>query len=196
MPTATAVRTPIARPRSKVSPSTVTPPQAGRTYGDAPRVPESDKVREDRLRRRMGAARSRLDATCTDQAEALGHASHVSIVHRRAGRSPEAETAIEIDRLERRGIDTEPIFAALRVIQLAARFESLTDHEVLSRLLAGIADEHALEADENRATHEFLVSGCFRSLAVGLAPETDLQMKLRALAIVAADRGIEYRRMS
>lgn len=172
--------------------STVPSADAPRTYGRRGRVAGSNKVHEALIRRRMGRARVRVPSTCEVQGKAIG-VTHPAIVDRRQGRGPDAALALEIDALERFGINTDSILNELRAVQLAARFGELGDDQVLARLAAALAEEHTREGTENAATCRFAATGCFRTLLEGMAPETDLQTEIRALAMVAEERRLAWR---
>lgn len=176
-----------------IATATVPAKPRDRTYAGVRDVKLSDKQREERIRRMMAGARVRVTASCEEQASALGLSSHVSIVHRRQGRSPEADLGLEIDRLERAQINTDPIIAELLVIQAAARASALTDDELTTRLSARIDEEHALQGQEDRATTRAASTGCVRTLAAGMAPETDAQLEILGLARAAEERGLEVR---
>jgi hypothetical protein len=176
-----------------IRPSTVGSGASGRTYAGARRVSADHKERERAIRRRLAAARVRIRASCDEQAAALGLKSHVSIVHRRQGQSPETVLGIEIDRLEREGISTDPILAELLAIQATARASALSDAEITRRIQEALREEHQLEAGENAATFRFAATGCLRTLATGLAPETELQLEIQGLAAAAEERGLEVR---
>jgi hypothetical protein len=172
--------------------STVPGATGARTYPGALSVARTDKLDEAKIRRRMGLARVRVRATCEDQGHAIG-LTHVAIVDRRHGKGPDALLALEIVAYERAHINTDSIINELRAVQLAARFAELHDEDILRRLGQAIAEEHALEGRENAATCRFIASGCFATLIEGMAPETDLQTEIRALAMVADERGLAWR---
>lgn len=83
----------------------------------------SDFVREPhdvKIRRVMGAAYARLAASGEKVKRALS-VHHSAVSHRKSGSGPLANAAVELDALERSGIDTDPLFTALDRVRLAAR---------------------------------------------------------------------------
>lgn len=106
------------KPRPNMRPPSMTRPHKRRRN-------VSDPQQVDRLRKRSGVAWARVQASGEAVASALG-LHHTSVTHRKAGEGPHASLLIEVDRLERHGIDTTPLLEALvETIALARRPERL-----------------------------------------------------------------------
>jgi hypothetical protein len=83
------------------------------------------RVTHDMHRKRAGAAYLRLAAGCVEVAEAIGLKNHSGASRRRVGDDgPLAPLLIEVDAMERAGIDSTPILDALIDTQLRARGET------------------------------------------------------------------------
>lgn len=82
------------------------------------RVPQ--KVREDRIRARAGAAFARLQASGQQIARTL-HLSPASVSHRKQGLGSFASALLEVDALERAGVDTASMLEVWLSVTMDAR---------------------------------------------------------------------------
>lgn len=130
-------RDPKRTPRPKMRPpSTERPHKRRRVVSDPQRIA--------RLRRRSGAAWARVQAS----GEAVAHAldlHHTSVTHRKDGEGPHANLLIEIDALERDGIDSTPLLEAVIETIANARSAERRCPKALSR------EEQAFDAAEDIA---------------------------------------------
>jgi hypothetical protein len=108
-------------------------------------------VTHDMHRKRAGTAYLRLDAGCIEVADAIGLKNHSGASRRRKGEDgPLAALLIEVDSIERAGIDATPILEALIDTQLRARGET---GECPKRMAA---TEQQADAAEDTAEIAFL----------------------------------------
>lgn len=96
---------------------------------------EPERVREDRIRRRAGAAWARLSASGRAIARTL-RLSAASVSHRKAGDGPFANALLEVDRLERGGIDTSSLLEAWLSVAMDARAAFVGSRDAVARQLA------------------------------------------------------------
>lgn len=101
--------------------NTIAPPLGDRPHRwSSSRALPAQKKREHELRARAGVAYLRLAGTAEDQSAAIDR-HHSQISRRRQGQSGLAGMLLEVDGLERDGIDTKPMFEAWLETVLEAR---------------------------------------------------------------------------
>lgn len=139
--------------------STLRPLSGPRTHGSAARVSpshrESPKVREARLRRRAGAAYTRIQAEGVALARSLG-VHHTTLTHRKAGQGGLANVLVEIDAWEAEGHDTLPLLEAMIETRLDARRRR---GEERPAPVALVVEEQTLDCAEDMAGARFHATG-------------------------------------
>lgn len=95
-------------------------PSGARPHRAAAYVRAPNKIHEDTLRRRAASAYLRLPGTVDAQAHAMG-LHHTALVRRRQGHAGLSTLLVEIDALERAGVDTSSLADAMLDTQLDAR---------------------------------------------------------------------------
>lgn len=132
------------------SPFTLQSTSLGVPHGYALELIQAPRLREERIRRRAGAAWARIQASGQALAVSLG-VDPSSITHWKKGEGSLATTLLRIDRLERAGHDTTPLLEALIEVQLTARGET---RSVCPMQL--VAEEDEADREEDAAQTAYL----------------------------------------
>lgn len=153
------------------------------------------KVREDQIRRRIGAAYARLHASGNDLASAIGRSAG-QVTARKAGEGPGANFALEIDACERDGIDTEALFVALRSVQAQARAARILDDDLIDRYRAASEAEQRCEGEQNARQAALCWTGDLLALCDATEAEMIEDGRMLAYGYELASRGIDPREVT